>query len=258
MAEYREMLFYAYDRAVGDEHPKTIEQGNLQVVPIEEETVFLEQLRSGNREKARKALGILLVRLLNDADISAIIPNMFELLAITFRVAAQVADLRKAGALKIKLAKELRQVDSRETAENWAELMMVNYMDLICQENNTTASQKVIQKANEYIEENYGRDISLNEIAEYVHLSSSYFSRLYKQVTKGNLVDFINSVRIKHAKKLLVTSNHDIDYIAFAVGFNTHNYFTTVFRRFESMTPSEYRMMRMRGMRLASNDISSV
>lgn len=253
MAEYREMLFY--DRAVGDEQPKLIEQGVLQVIPIEEETAFLEQIRLGNKEKARKALGILLDRLLKDTDISATIPQMFELLAITFRVAAQVADLRKAGALKIKLAKDLRQVDSREKAKAWAEQIMIQYIDLICQENNTTASQKVIQKANEYIEENYSRDISLNEIAEYVHLSSSYFSRLYKQVTKGNLVDFINSVRIRHAKKLLVTSSHDIDYIAFAVGFNTHNYFTTVFRRFEDMTPSEYRMMKMRGARVAQHEI---
>jgi len=247
MDEYREMLLYAYDYKVGAEQPKRSEQGFLQLIPIEEETVFLEHIRSGNKEKARKTMGILLDRFIRITDISAIIPQLFELLAITFRVAAQVADLRRAGALKIKLSKDLRQVDSCEKAIAWGEQMMTQYIDLICQESNTTASQKVIRKANEYIEENFSRDISLNEIAEYVHLSSSYFSRLYKQVTKGNLVDFINSVRIKHAKELLVTSDHDIDYIAFAVGFNTHNYFTTVFRRFEAMTPSEYRMMKLRG-----------
>jgi len=229
------------------ELPPEKESGVMQIIPFEEEAAFLEQVKAGNKEKARYSLGVLLDKLLAESSLVLLLPHMFELLVVTFRTAAQVADFKKAGAIKLKLAKELRLVDSHEKAIAWAEQMMLQYIDLICRENSISASQKVIQRANEYIAENYNRDISLNEIAEHVHLSPSYFSRLYKQVTKGNLVDFINSVRISHAKELLVGSNHDIDYIAFAVGFNTHNYFTTVFRRFEGMTPSEYRLMKTRG-----------
>lgn len=255
MAGSREMVFFSGDNfAYACDHQPKNESGIIQIIPIEEETAFLEQLKAGNKEKARKSLGVLLDRLLIEPNMVFIIPHMFELLAVTFRTAAQVADFKKACALKVKLAKELRQVNTHDKAIAWAEQMMLQYIDLICQESSTSTSQKVIQKANAYIEENYSRDISLNEIAEYVHLSPSYFSRLYKQVTKGNLVDFINSVRISHAKKLLVNSSHDIDYIAFAVGFNTHNYFTTVFRRFEGMTPSEYRLMKTRKLNIARND----
>jgi two-component system response regulator YesN len=254
MAVSREMMFLSYSDTERDNLPHPAETGALAFVSIEDETVFLEQLKLGNKEKARKALGELLDNLLQEQDMAVILPPMFELLAITFRVAAQAADLKKAGALKVKLAKELRLVDSKERAVAWAEQMMLQFIDLICQENSTSASQKIVQKANDYIEENYSRDISLNEIAAYVHLSPSYFSRLYKQVTKGNLVDHINSVRIRHAKHLLVTTSYDIDYIAFAVGFNTHNYFTTVFRRFEGITPSEYRLMKIRNSRFMSRE----
>jgi two-component system response regulator YesN len=247
MAGSRELAsFYVKNYAhVCDHQPKN-ESEVVPIMPIEEETAFLEQLKAGNKDKARKTLGILLDRLLTEPNITFIVPHLFELLAVTFRMVAQVADFKKAGALKIKLTKELRQVDTHEKAIAWAEQMMLQYMDLIFRENSTPASEKVIQSANAYIAENYSRDISLNEIAEYVHLSPSYFSRLYKQVTKGNLVDFINSVRISQAKKLLINSSHDIDFIAFTVGFNTHNYFTTVFRRFEGMTPSEYRLVKTR------------
>jgi two-component system, response regulator YesN len=250
----QEMFFISSATAESNEQSKMLESGVLQVMPIEEETVFLEQLKVGNKDKARKALGVLLDGLLRVSDPTVVVPHMFELLAITFRIAAQVADLKKASALKVKLANELRQVDSKETAIAWAEQMLLQYIDLICQESCASASQKVVQKANAYIEENYSHDMALNEIANYVHLSPSYFSRLYKQVTKGNLVDYINSVRIRQAKQLLATTNHDIDYIAFAVGFNTHNYFTTVFRRFEGLTPSEYRLMKIRNIRLMSNN----
>lgn len=237
----------------GNNQPKN-GNGVMQIIPLDEETAFLEQIKMGNREKARNALGVLLDRLIIEPNLTYIISHMFELLAVTFRVAAQIADFKKAGALKVKLAKELRQVDAHDKAIAWAEQMMLQYIDLICQESGTSTSQKVIQRANTYIVENYNRDISLQEIAEYVHLSPSYLSRLYKQVTKGNLVDFINSVRISQAKKLLAGSGHDIDYISFAVGFNTHNYFTTVFRRFEGMTPSEYRLMKTRSFSLPRDE----
>lgn len=247
MAGSRERVYYAGENyAYACDHQSKHESGIMQVIPIEEETVFLEHLKAGSTGQARKILGVLLDKIFIEPNIVFIIPHMFELLAVTFRTAAQIVDFKKACALKVKLAKELRQVDTKNKAIAWAEQMMLQYIDLICRENSTSTAQKVIQKANAYIEENYSRDISLNEIAEYVHLSPSYFSRLYKQVTKGNLVDFINSVRIFHAKRLLVNSSHDIDDIAFAVGFNTHNYFTTVFRRFEGITPSEYRMMKSR------------
>lgn len=248
MAGFSGKDFYSGDRfAYAYEPPAEIEGEGIEIMPIEEETLLLEQIKAGNREKARKALGILLDRLLGKGNLASFVAQMVELLAVTFRMAAQIADSQKAGVLKIKLAKELHQVDSPKKAVAWAEQMMLQYIDLICKEKSISASQKIIDKANKYIAENYNRDISLNELAEYVHLSPSYFCRLYKQVTKCNLVDFINSVRISHAKNLLVGSSHDIDYIAFAVGFNTHNYFTTVFRRFVGMTPSEYRLVKNRG-----------
>lgn len=248
MAKLSEKLNFSSDHiAYIGESQFEKESGVMQIIPIDEEVAFLEQVKAGNKDKARNALGVLLDRLIAETSLALLLPHMFELLAVTFRTAAQVVDFKKAGAVKLKLAKELRLVDSHEKAIAWAEQMMLQYIELISRENSVSASQKVIQRANAYIAENYNRDISLNEIAEHVHLSPSYFSRLYKQVTKVNLVDFINSVRISQAKKLLVDSSHDIDYIAFAVGFNTHNYFTTVFRRFEGMTPSEYRLMKTRG-----------
>lgn len=94
----------------------------------------------------------------------------------------------------------------------------------------------------EYIHENYS-DINLNvaSIAEVFGFNSSYVSRMFKEQTGGNLLTYINSYRIKQVKKLLVETDLTLTEIAVKVGFINSTAIIRTFRKYEGMTPIQYR-----------------
>lgn len=98
-----------------------------------------------------------------------------------------------------------------------------------------------IQKAMRYIQAHYCHGISLRDIAEHVHLNSSYLSRKYKQETGENILYTINRMRIDKARTLLGEKEHAVSAIGLAVGFDDAAHFCNVFKRYEGLSPSEYR-----------------
>ncbi len=92
-----------------------------------------------------------------------------------------------------------------------------------------------------YIEENYTKKISLDEIAEALHANRSYLSRLYKSKSGVNLFDDILSRRIELAKEYMRTTDRKVYEISQAVGFDDTGYFSKVFKKLVGMSPKEYR-----------------
>lgn len=93
-----------------------------------------------------------------------------------------------------------------------------------------------------YLEENYSdKLISAESVADFFSISTSYLSRLFKDQVGENFVDYLHNIRISKAKHMLsVTENAVLD-IADAVGYNSLSNFTRVFKRYEGITPTEYR-----------------
>ena len=92
-----------------------------------------------------------------------------------------------------------------------------------------------------YIEENYAKNITLNEIAEIQRLHPSYFCRLFKKASGSSFIDYLNFVRICKSEKLLAQSDKSILEIACEVGFSSLSYFNRIFKRYKNCTPTEYR-----------------
>jgi two-component system, response regulator YesN len=99
----------------------------------------------------------------------------------------------------------------------------------------------LICSIHEYIKQNLDKDVSLVKLAEVVYLNPSYLSRIYKQITGVNLSDYIYSIRLNKAKKMLKDSNLRVHDIASAVGFESAAYFIRSFKKSIGMTPQEYR-----------------
>ncbi len=104
-----------------------------------------------------------------------------------------------------------------------------------------TGSDGLSQKAAKYIFSNYRRNITLDEIAGYVNLSCSHFSKKFKEDTGFGFKEYLINVRIKHACEDLVNTKNSVSDIASACGFSDSNYFGDVFRRIKGMSPSAYR-----------------
>lgn len=98
-----------------------------------------------------------------------------------------------------------------------------------------------IEKADNYMETNFNKDISLEDIAKEVNLSSYYFSRFYKGETGINFTDKLTNIRIDKAKKYLLESDLSIKEISHKVGYIDSNYFSKLFKKVTGYTASEYK-----------------
>lgn len=99
----------------------------------------------------------------------------------------------------------------------------------------------VIAKAKDFIEANYRKDISLDDVSRSVDISPYYFSKLFKEETGVNFIEYLTNIRIEHAKKLLLNRELSIKNICSDTGYSDPNYFSRIFKKLVGVTPTEYR-----------------
>lgn len=90
---------------------------------------------------------------------------------------------------------------------------------------------------------NFGSNLTLDFLAEYVHLSPEYLSRYFKKHTGKNLSKFITETRIKKAKYMLRTDDQPIHEIAEYCGYTSISNFEKAFKKLTGMTAGEYRRL---------------
>src|SRR5690606_23375145 len=99
----------------------------------------------------------------------------------------------------------------------------------------------VVQTIKQYIVDHSAEDISLERIAARVGLSPFYISKVFKEETGVNYIDFLTACRIERAKSLLADQRLSLKAITFEIGYNDPNYFSKVFKRMNGVSPSDYR-----------------
>ena len=87
----------------------------------------------------------------------------------------------------------------------------------------------------------YTEDIQLSSLAEKYYCSTSYLSKLFKRYLNMNYVDYVKKRRIEKAKEILKQTNMSIDEIVDAVGWKSTKRFRETFKRYEGISPNEYR-----------------
>ena len=100
---------------------------------------------------------------------------------------------------------------------------------------------KTANSAVRFIEENYHNEIDVKEVAEYVHMSYSNLSRIFKAYIGESINQYIHNVRIKNAQYLLKCTDKEIASIARKVGFQSEQYFSDAFRKSTGISPTSYR-----------------
>lgn len=100
---------------------------------------------------------------------------------------------------------------------------------------------QTIREAIRYIHENYAREISLNEVAQYIYRSPEYFSRLFKTETGTTFSSYLMKYRLEKAKDLLLNTDMKVYEIAYAVGYTTPSYFSKMYRKYMGVLPEATR-----------------
>ena len=98
-----------------------------------------------------------------------------------------------------------------------------------------------MKKAVSYISQHYSEPLTLNIVANQVHLNASYFSTLFKKEMGMSFKEYLNQVRIEESKRLLANSSFSIIDIAVSVGFEDQSYFSKVFKKYTGITPKQFR-----------------
>lgn len=101
---------------------------------------------------------------------------------------------------------------------------------------------KLFEDVKNFIKENIETELELEKVASNFGLSLYYFSRTFKEVTGTNFSDYINKCRIDIAKELLLNGEMNVKEVCYKVGYNDPNYFSKVFKKYEGVSPVNYKI----------------
>jgi AraC-like DNA-binding protein len=90
---------------------------------------------------------------------------------------------------------------------------------------------------------NFQHDISLDDVSALANMNKEALCRYFKSRTRKTFVEFVNSIRIGHACKLIAEGETQIANLAHDCGFNSLSNFNKLFKEIKGTTPSEYRKL---------------
>lgn len=136
-------------------------------------------------------------------------------------------------------------VDIMQEAGNLSLKAIKEYFTLFLNkniENDSNNNNKIdLDSIRRFVDNNFDKDIYLEQLADKYNVSSKYMSKLLKQSLGLPFYQYLSILRINKAKELLLNSKESINSIYSLVGFNNRNTFIRMFKKLEGITPSEYR-----------------
>ncbi|MEK3720732.1 response regulator [Paenibacillus sp. FSL H8-0034] len=139
---------------------------------------------------------------------------------------------------------ELReQLFHSETLDDMYTLLQYHFSGLcrIIRDKREVKSNHVVKKIKEIIQTTYHRNLSLNEMAEQVYLTSTYICLIFKHETGETINEYLTKTRLEKAKEHLKDPLQKLNQIGQSVGYPDPSYFTRLFKKHTGMTPTEYR-----------------
>ena len=213
--------------------------------------LLIKEIRNGDSEKAQTELRAILQsssRRLQSADMMKL-----QLFYMNFINRIAGACLPECEAYADELAmqcmtvmRELIYIGSDTiVTEMWDCLRkFVEKLVEVYQENNGKRKHWMIDQVLQYVEENYNTALSTRDIAGRFFMNTSYFSKLFHEQMGCTFSNYLINVRVEKAKMMLTQTNMKLYDIAEAVGYTNVQYFSTIFKEKEGLTPSAFRQMR--------------
>lgn len=222
---------------------KTMPQIGQKAYPYDKEKALITNLKTGDTEQSKALLNDLLgyVFFAEGSNLEVVKSRALELSSLLSRAAIE-GGATSDSILRInnQFIMDLQNVDTlddlcyklQETIDVFTECMF-NYIP--------TKSNEITRKAIRYISKNFSHNLTLEEVADHVHLNPAYFSTLFKQSTGSTFKEYLNMIRVEESKRLLSNTDHSIIDIALATGFEDQSYFSKVFKKYTGLTPKQYR-----------------
>lgn len=217
--------------------------------PMQLEKEFLQAICYSDKEKAEALLNQMLghIFFLTGGNFSYIRARISELLVLSARAAIDGgADEQTVLAKCQTYNEEMQEIYGVDRLCFWLTGVLKQFMTLLFG-GEATLARNVMPRAISYIRTHMGEHVSLDEVARLVHLSPSYFSRLFKSETGQTFSEYLQAIRIYRAKSMLKLEQYSLTEIAERVGFFDQSHFIKAFKQVTGVTPGLYRSRRDRG-----------
>ncbi|BBI35734.1 response regulator [Cohnella abietis] len=119
----------------------------------------------------------------------------------------------------------------------------INEMSLNVKLERNEGISEIVQKALEFMTARFQEPIGLEQVADVVGVTPSYFSRLFKHNTGQSFIQYLSKLRFEMAKELLMNSSMTAASVGKAIGYPNPRYFTKWFKVMAGFTPNEYRQL---------------
>jgi len=211
--------------------------------PLAKERELLTLISKGDLDGSRKILNEILglIFFYSNNDLAAIKLRVEELVVLLSRAAVDGgASIEEIIGLNNSYRIRIREAESVYDLSASLAIILTRFVDCVF----TLKSIKhadLIRKSIHYIHLHYAESLSLEQVAEQIHLSSSHFSRIFHEETGESFVAFLTRIRIEKAKALLTAHSIPLAEIGARIGFKDQSYFTRVFKRSTGMSPGKYR-----------------
>lgn len=199
-------------------------------VPLEEETLSLVE-KSYDTLEAMEGSALSDMMVLSLSIINIILTTLSDK-GISYHEIYNTDHLPYTHILELKDSKSLLKYITQLVS------FTLHQLELYTHAKGNKLIHTIIQYINENIEQS---TLTLKKIAEMNYINPSYLSRTFKEVTNMNFMDYLTSMRIEKAKKMLQNSNLRVYEIAEAVGITDPNYFSKFFKKHTNYTPAQYK-----------------
>lgn len=198
------------------------------------------QLMYAVKKRDYATYSAILGKILNGIKELSISYESLERLYHTMRsVLEEIDDSEEADASGERLFEEVWQYNSEneifKALKEWG-MSKINISNV----DGAGQKEQMIRQIREYIEAYYYKDITLEQLAKNNFVSISYLSTAFHDIVGTNFQQYLNSIRLSMAKKLLLEKKYKVGMIAEMVGFSDQHYFSRVFKKNEGCTPKEY------------------
>ena len=214
--------------------------------PFEKERELSEFIINCDKQNSQRVLNELLgyIFLYSGGDFPMIRSRMLELIVLISRAAVDGgADSLDIFALNNRCLSDIYSFTNVDDLCLWLASILNKFTDYAFNFKDVKHLD-IIHKSLEYMRHKYREKISLDTVSEYVYLSPSYFSKIFKEEMKCNFNTYLNRLRIDKAKQLLLSENVKLIDVAGLVGFEDQSYFSKVFKKHTGVTPGYFREKR--------------
>ncbi len=240
----QDRFFKGKDRII-DEASRTGLHNEYISLGLTEEKNIIEALKAQDAVKIEKCLDMVFSKIIDDKlSYNSVQMICAELINIVNRVARETdIDIKRVYCNKDIPYDSVKKLETLIEMREWILKSYSKLADIIGEAKASANYSEYTKKAISYIQKNYTKNVSLNEVAEYIGINSSYLSRVFKEDSGMGFVEYLNHIRVSYAKQIIETRNLKLKDIVKEVGFNNYTYFFKVFKDVLNVTPVEYERM---------------